>query len=308
MIALIAILVGFGCGYIGWDIGLALYAAVFESLRHYDLDAVIDSRATLDLIRVTFAAVGFLVGLWLAWRWRLRDVPAAGGETSRIFAIGALAGTGGAVMAHMADVGGLFIQVFGVGKDAYILIMLAASFLMLVLGVALAVGFYGGWRPKRAFAGRTAAAFAGALGLIFCGLAVNKALSPPYGRSWPPVVWVEIRFPASVTVPPAKETAEVELRTDQGREEGHPSEWLREGDRLVLRASVDLAARTRQRVVVLSLPGEPERHFRMRFPSNPKPSHGYGRWRRIDGIAPAGQALQPPAGSDGDFAIRYMIL
>jgi hypothetical protein len=306
MIALIAILVGFGCGYIGWDIGLALYAAVFETLRHYDLDAVIDSRATLDLIRMTFAAGGFLVGLWLAWRWRLRDVPA--GETSIIFAIGALAGAGGAVMAHLADVGGLFIQVFGVGKDAYILIMLAASFLMLVLGVALAVGFYGGWRPKRAFAGRTAAAFAGALGLIFCGLAVNKALSPPYGRSWPPVVWVEIRFPASVTVPPAKETAEVELRTDQGREEGHPSEWLREGDRLVLRASVDLAARTRQRVVVLSLPGEPERHFRMRFPSNPKPSHGYGRWRRIDGIAPAGQALQPPAGSDGDFAIRYMIL
>ena len=39
-----------------------------------------------------------------------------------------------------------------------------------------------------------------------------------------------------------------------------------------------------------------------------KPSNGYGTWRRVDGVAVPGQAQQPPAGSDGDFAIRYMIL
>jgi hypothetical protein len=307
MIALIAILVGFGCGFIGWDVGLALYAAVFETLRHYDLDAALDSRATLDSIRLAFAIAGFLSGLWLAWRWRPRAIPASE-RAPKAFVLGALAGAGGAVMADRADVGGLFIRLFDVDKDAYILISLAASFLMLVVGVVLAAGFCGGWRPGRAFVGRSALAFAGAFALILGGLAVNKTLSSPYDRDWPRRAWVEIRFPATVTAPPTKETVGLELRTDLGREGGHPSEWLRDGDRLVLRASLDVARRTRQRVIVLSLPGEPERHFRMRFPSNPKPTDGYGRWRRIDGVAAPGQAPQPPTGSDGEFAIRYMIM
>lgn len=110
MIYLVAILAGFGGAYIGWELGLTLYAAVFEVLGHYDLDAIIDSRDTLAVVRRAFGVLGFGAGLWLMWYWRPADMaaPGAGPSAMRTLAIGTLAGAGAAVAANLVDIGGLF--------------------------------------------------------------------------------------------------------------------------------------------------------------------------------------------------------
>src|SRR5262245_57432979 len=97
MTVLVALLVACGGAFIGASAGLALYAALFETLRSMDLDAAIDSAAARDAFRYAVAALGFAAGLWLARRWR----PSA--TAWRAIAIAALAGTGGAVLGHSTD-------------------------------------------------------------------------------------------------------------------------------------------------------------------------------------------------------------
>ncbi len=47
---------------------------------------------------------------------------------------------------------------------------------------------------------------------------------------------------------------------------------MREGDRPLLRGAVPLTFRTPERLLVMTLPGEPVRVFRIRLPAGPKPS------------------------------------
>jgi hypothetical protein len=214
--------------------------------------------------------------------------------------VAALAGAGGAMLGHFADLGGLFIQVFGIGKDAYILMMLAGALALWLVGLALTLRHYLRPMPKGTFIGRALVACAGTFAILWVGLMVDKRASAAFDRSSPARTWFEVRFPAAVTAPLPKEGIRVQLRTDQGNEAGFVTEWLSEGGRLLLRGSVDLKLRTRQRSLVLSLPDRPDLTFELRMPSNPRPSFGYGSWHRADG--PAG------APDTADFAIRYMVI
>jgi len=292
---LVALFVACGGAFIGASLGLALYAALFEVLRPMDLDAAIDSAVARDVARYAVAALGFAVGLWLARRWHPSATPTAW----RVVVIAALAGAGGATLGHYADLGGWFIRLFGIGKDAYILMMLAGAFASWLVGVALAVRLYGA--TTRAFK-RAAIACIGTFAILWVGLAVDKAARAPFDRSLGRSTWFEVRFPASVTAPLAKDGIRVHLRTHQGQESGFVTEWLREDERLLLRGSVDLKLRTRQRTLVLFVPDYGDVTFEMQMPSNPRPSFGYGTWHRTDG-----SAERAPAAA-GDFAIRYMIM
>jgi hypothetical protein len=296
MSILVALFVACGGAFIGASLGLALYAALFEILRPMDLDAAIDSPDVRDVARYAVAGLGFAIGLWLARRWHPSSSPA----DWRIVVIAALAGAGGAMLGHYADLGGLFIQLFGFGKDAYILMMLGGALVFWLAGTALAVLLYGG--AADAVLRRALFACGGTFALLWVGLAVDKAARAPFDRSSNRSTWFEVRFPAAVTAPLAKDRIRVHLRTDQGQEPGFVTEWLREDERLLLRGSVDLNLRTRQRTLVLSVPDHGDVTFEMRMPANPRPSFGYGTWHRTDGtVEPA------PAAAD-DFAIRYMIM
>jgi hypothetical protein len=77
--------------------------------------------------------------------------------------------------------------------------------------------------------------------------------------------------------------------------------------RPVLTGSVPIAYVTAQRMVILNLPGEPSRLFKLRLAPNPSQSEAFSPWHQVDFIdngTTAPQRARPDAG----FAIRYRVL
>ena len=59
----------------------------------------------------------------------------------------------------------------------------------------------------------------------------------------------------------------------------------------------------RQRLVVVTLPGEPARVFDLRLPRIPPTQRTYGAWQKVDFVEDAGARRSP--GAADDFAIRF---
>lgn len=100
------------------------------------------------------------------------------------------------------------------------------------------------------------------------------------------------------------------LRTDRNEALATLNDDLRElGDgRAVLKGQVPISFKTSQRSVVLNLPGQPPRVFKLRLAEQPKASQDFGPWHQVDFVAVPGQAeLQRAAPTEG-FAIRYRVI
>jgi MFS family permease len=118
----------------------------------------------------------------------------------------------------------------------------------------------------------------------------------------------EIRLPSRAA--PQLDAIKVALNTDKNV---MPADLLdrqtrQEGDRLVLHGRVDLYFRTSNRLLVLSLPAEPDRIFRLALSASPHLSDSYSPWTRVDFVA--GTLDSPPrkAGLDDNFDIRYRVV
>jgi hypothetical protein len=76
----------------------------------------------------------------------------------------------------------------------------------------------------------------------------------------------------------------------------------------VLRGSVPLDFRTTDRIVVLNLPGQPQRLFKLRLAASPSHSDQFGPWHLADHVTPT-TAIEPVRTTPNDaFAIRYRVL
>lgn len=97
-----------------------------------------------------------------------------------------------------------------------------------------------------------------------------------------PAVEFEIRLPKAASAADLKREAQVELLTDQNQTLAQIDDGLlaMEDGRAVLRGSVPLKFRTTERMVVLSLPGEAQRAFKLRLPANRalRMSLDHGTW------------------------------
>lgn len=124
-----------------------------------------------------------------------------------------------------------------------------------------------------------------------------------------PAVEFEIRLPPAVAGANLKRDAQVELLTDLNQTLAQLDGDLRatEDGRAVLRGHVPLKFRTSERMVVLSLPGEAQRAFKLRLPPNPSPSDEFGPWHMVDRVV--GTRTETARGiPDDTFAIRYRVL
>ena len=78
----------------------------------------------------------------------------------------------------------------------------------------------------------------------------------------------------------------------------------------MLRGSVPLKYRTTDRVVVLNLPGQPQREFKLRLAASPSHSDQFSPWHLTDrvndsiGVSNGATNFEP----NDDFAIRYRVL
>lgn len=126
----------------------------------------------------------------------------------------------------------------------------------------------------------------------------------------PPAVEFEIRLPPAVAKGDLKRDAQVELLTGLNQTLAQLDNDLgaTEDGRAVLRGSVPLKFRTADRMVVLSLPGQAQRAFKLRLPPNPSPSNDFGPWHMVDRIAPGIRSDTTHSVPDDSFAIRYRVL
>jgi hypothetical protein len=81
-----------------------------------------------------------------------------------------------------------------------------------------------------------------------------------------------------------------------------------EDGRTVLRGSVPLDFRTTDRVVVLNLPGQPQRLFKLRLAASPSHSDLFGPWHLADRVTSAAANEAVRFAPNDAFAIRYRVL
>jgi hypothetical protein len=124
-----------------------------------------------------------------------------------------------------------------------------------------------------------------------------------------PAIEFEIRMPKAALS--AISDTQIELRTDRNQTLATLQDALDLTDgRSVLRGSVALKYRTTERVVVLNLPGQPQREFKLRLSANPSHSDQFSPWHLADrvnasvGVSNSATILRP----NDDFAIRYRVL
>jgi hypothetical protein len=123
-----------------------------------------------------------------------------------------------------------------------------------------------------------------------------------------PAIEFEIRLPKAA-VSAAADT-QVELHTDRNQRLAQLQGALgsSEDGRSVLRGSVPLDYRTRDRVVIVNLPGRAQCEFRLRLAANPSRSGQFGPWHLADRVASAGKGDETRTEQNDAFAIRYRVL
>lgn len=119
----------------------------------------------------------------------------------------------------------------------------------------------------------------------------------------------ELRLPPRTTIPPQLDVVKVALNTDKNAMPARLLADLRQdGDRAVICGHVDLYFRTSNRLLVLGLPGEPDRIFRLALSARPRISESYSAWTHVDFVAGTPDTPPRKAGPEDDFDIRYRVI
>jgi hypothetical protein len=181
----------------------------------------------------------------------------------------------------------------------------------IAVAIVLTLYFRGRYRSPRDIARHGAAAVVAAGLLAFAGYDLRDAAFDYLGiNSAKTAVEFEIRLPDAAALAVTAGTTQIELHTDKNQTLAKLREGLAstEDGRTVLRGSVPLDFYTTDRVVVLNLPGQPQRLFKLRLAANPSHSDRFGPWHLADRVT-SSTAAEPVRFAPNDaFAIRYRVL
>lgn len=194
------------------------------------------------------------------------------------------------------------------GGLGVIMSALAGIAAALAVAIMLSVYFRSGHRSRRDLAIHGLAASAVLVLLAFVASDMRHAALAYLGLNpAKPAVEFEIRLPKAALTTAAD--TQVELLTDRNQKLAKVQEALAPtpDGRSILRGTVTLDYRTTDRVVVLNLPGQGQRQFRLRLPASPSHSDQFGPWHLADGIVPATGGTVTTETHDA-YAIRYRVL
>ena len=178
----------------------------------------------------------------------------------------------------------------------------------LVLGIWLVLRYRGGYRSFASVAGRGVLVIAGiaaATTLELWAYSLSDDILAKNGP--PPQAKFELRLPANAVLPEQLEGVSVDLNTDKNTMPASLTATRTEEGRPVIAGGVDLYFRTRSRILVLDIQGEPDRLFVLKLAGNPSASADFGPWQRVDYIDDLPQQT-PRKGGEGDaYEIRYRV-
>ena len=177
----------------------------------------------------------------------------------------------------------------------------------LAVAIVLTVYFRSGYRSSRDILRHGLAATVVLALLAFVAWDMRHAAQAYLGiNPAKPAVEFEIRLPKGALA--AVSETQVELVTDRNQKLARMQAAL-ESDhngRALIWGSVTLDYRTTDRVVVLHLPDQPQRLFKLRLAANPGHSDQFGPWHLVDRVASPGS--EPARELNDAFAIRYRVL
>jgi hypothetical protein len=208
----------------------------------------------------------------------------------------------------IGDFTGLFATDGPDGGLGMVMSVLAGVATALAVAIMLTVYFRSGHRSARDVVKHGLAAAAVLALLAFVAYDMRHAALAYLGiNPAKPAVEFEIRLPRAALS--AVADSQVELHTDRNQTLAEVQGTLASSadGRSVLRGSVRLDYRTTERTVVLNLPGQAQRQFKLRLAASPSHSDQFGPWHLADRVAsPAGEAVRTEP--NDAFAIRYRVL
>lgn len=224
----------------------------------------------------------------------------AGGAVA--FFLGALLASVAAGVFHMSNIEGAR-GYFAVAIGA--LTGLAGMIVTMIItlrwrGVTSLAGVLGG---SLASVGGVAALAAAGFGLYYMAI-------PHYIHPKGPPVYLKFEIaPPPGGATPDLSTWEVELNTDKNTINGY---WDRDAHnqmdgRPVADGRVELHYRTRQRLLVVTMPDQQRRMFRLPLPADPTGARfrNWSEWRKADFAE--GPGLNGPTSRSSDYLIRYLV-
>jgi hypothetical protein len=177
----------------------------------------------------------------------------------------------------------------------------------LAVTIVLTVYFRSGYRSSRDILRHGLAATVVLALLAFVAWDMRHAAQAYLGiNPAKPAVEFEIRLPRAALATLSE--PQVELVTDRNQKLARmqPASGSDPSGRAVIRGMVTLDYRTTDRVMVLHLPGQPQRLFKLRLAANPGHSAQFGPWHLVDRLAsPGGEAARE---LNDAYAIRYRVL
>ncbi|UZE47351.1 acriflavin resistance protein [Rhodopseudomonas sp. P2A-2r] len=186
---------------------------------------------------------------------------------------------------------------------------LAGAATAVAVAIALSLYFHSGYRSSRDLVRHGVGAVAALVLLAFAVSDVRHAALNYLGMiASKPAIEFEIRLPDAVAAQVDTSATQIELHTDRNQTLAS----LREGPTFtsagesILRGSVPLVFRTANRTVILNLPGQAQRLFRLRLAPSPSQSAEFGPWHLVDEVATARSAA--PTRADDVYAIRYRVI
>jgi hypothetical protein len=208
----------------------------------------------------------------------------------------------------VSDFTGLFAADGPDGGLGMIMSALAGIATALAVAIMLTVYFRSSYRsPRDIFKHGLAAAAALAL-LAFVAYDMRHAALAYLGiNPAKPAIEFEIRLPKAALS--AVADTQIELHTDRNQKLAQVQGAVASNDdgRSILKGSVTLDYRTTDRVVVLNLPGQAQRQFKLRLAASPTHSDQFSPWHLADRVAsPSGEAARSEP--NDTFAIRYRVL
>jgi hypothetical protein len=212
------------------------------------------------------------------------------------------------VLRVIGDFTGLFAADGPDGGLGMVMSSLAGVAAALAVAIMLTVYFRSGYRSARDVVKHGLAAAAVFALLAFVAYDMRHAALAYLGiNPAKPAVEFEIRLPSAALSAVADSQAELHTNRNQTLAQVQGTLASSADGRSVLRGSVRLNYRTTDRVVVLNLPGQAQRQFKLRLAASPSHSDQFGPWHLADRVgSPAGEAARTEP--NDAFAIRYRVL